>query len=204
MHFTSFDEEVFETLRVDLFKGFLAGVVALSAQTGSLIEYSRELTLGVLKYKVTFEPVLEEAEPISDKEERDMSAEMRKAGSKLPDMVEFLQANGWETFEHHDNWIRTEWKQNPDFNGRSQGFDTHHAYDLAKLQNSDIKKAVDILSSRLRSNKKYFETWQANIAMAFYDEYKKTNINDDEEWLHRIHTIANTAAENFLNLLIEK
>ena len=52
-----------------------------------------------------------------------MFEEMREAGSKLPDMVDFLKSNGWKIYNHHDNWIK---------NGVDGEYDTHQAYKIAK------------------------------------------------------------------------
>lgn len=56
----------------------------------------------------------------------DMFTEMRAAGSKLPDIVDHLQANGWETYEHHDNWVRKEWTLEEK---KRSYFSTHAAYE---------------------------------------------------------------------------
>ena len=61
------------------------------------------------------------------------------------------------------------------------------------------------LFKALREDEELYYAYQANIAMAFYDEYyraKKTK----PYYLNRedIHEIANNAAKNFLNLLIKE
>lgn len=64
-----------------------------------------------------------------------------------------------------------------------------------------IIKAVDTLTRALENDQDFFYAYQANIAMAFKDEYarnsKRYKNNQD------IHEIANTAAINFLHLWIE-
>ena len=65
----------------------------------------------------------------------------------------------------------------------------------------EIKKAVEKLQKALNKDKDYYHSWQANIAMAFYDEYRrrpKKYINRQE-----LLEISNNAAKNFLNLLIK-
>lgn len=50
----------------------------------------------------------------------------------------------------------------------------------------------------------YRETWKANIAMAFKDAYSNAERNaaaDEVDFNPNIHTIANEAADNFLNTL---
>lgn len=59
----------------------------------------------------------------------------------------------------------------------------------------DIKEAVARLCEELRTDKDYFYSWQANIAVAFQDAYKRLPDKD-------IHEISNVAAKDFLNLLI--
>jgi len=54
-----------------------------------------------------------------------------------------------------------------------------------------IKKLV----KALKSDPEFFNGWQANIAMAFFDEYNSSGEKD-------IHLIANKAAEKFLRNLI--
>jgi len=47
----------------------------------------------------------------------------------------------------------------------------------------------------------YYHSWQCNIAMAFKDEYDRNEKKYKNG--HDIHTIANQAAKNFLDLLIK-
>ena len=60
------------------------------------------------------------------------------------------------------------------------------------------KEAVDRLCKALEEDMDYFRTWQANIAMAFKDEYQSAFMSDG------VHDIANRAAVNFLRLLIKQ
>ncbi len=64
------------------------------------------------------------------------------------------------------------------------------------------KEAVEKLVQELRQDESYWITWQANIAMAFKDEWQKTydELGHPSTRLH-IHNIANKAAENFLDNL---
>lgn len=74
----------------------------------------------------------------------------------------------------------------------------------------DLKQAVDILCNALREDKSegsYYYSWQANIAMAFQDEFNRYAIEKEIEGSasnFNIHVIANNAAKNFLDLLIYK
>lgn len=70
-------------------------------------------------------------------------------------------------------------------------------------ENLGIKKEVDVLCKALKEDEGYFISWQANIAMAFKDEYERTMNELNTHYNHDIiHLIANRAAKNFLNLLI--
>ena len=63
---------------------------------------------------------------------------------------------------------------------------------------TEYAKAVKLVTEKIKSDKELRISYIANIAMAFKDEYqrnKKKYKNYDD-----IHIIANTAAENFINL----
>lgn len=65
-----------------------------------------------------------------------------------------------------------------------------------------IVQAMDVLCKRLREDEDYWDTWQANIAMAIHDEYYshgKSNL--DGETLHKVF---NDGADRFLKQLIGK
>ncbi len=61
-----------------------------------------------------------------------------------------------------------------------------------------IKNTIDVLRNELKRDEGYYLSWQANIAMAFYDEAKKNKVRVGAEKLHKI---SNEAAKNFLTLL---
>lgn len=62
------------------------------------------------------------------------------------------------------------------------------------------------LQKVLRSEEDLYYAWQANIAMAFCDEYFNYKKRNSKNSLNKedIHKIANNAAKYFLDLLIEK
>ena len=69
-----------------------------------------------------------------------------------------------------------------------------------------LKKAIKVLTEELAKDKSegsYYYSWQSNIAMAFYDEMKKREREDDTTY-EFILNVANQAAKNFLDLLIKK
>lgn len=70
-----------------------------------------------------------------------------------------------------------------------------------------LKEAVETLTTALKEDKDYYNSWQANIAISFKDAYDNEwdNLNKYVEGVPNkpdIHIVANRAAENFLNLLI--
>lgn len=57
------------------------------------------------------------------------------------------------------------------------------------------KEAVEHLCSELLKDSGYYDSWKANIAMSFKDEFYRSYLNKG------IHEISNNAAENFLDML---
>ena len=69
-----------------------------------------------------------------------------------------------------------------------------------------FKKAIKRVMKELREEEGYYYSWQANIACAFQDacrQYKKKN-NKKALSNGDIYKISNTAAKEFLNLLIRE
>jgi hypothetical protein len=73
-----------------------------------------------------------------------------------------------------------------------------------------IKDAVETLAAALSEDKStgsYYYSWQANIAMAFYDEAIK-EFSIEGEGVHmsavELHAVANIAAKRFLDSLCHK
>lgn len=64
-----------------------------------------------------------------------------------------------------------------------------------------IQEAVKVLVKNLKEDKDYRMTWQANIAMSFFDQYENISGPMDSSQRNTIHTIANKAADNFLDTL---
>jgi len=66
---------------------------------------------------------------------------------------------------------------------------------------NQIEQANSVLKKRFKTDKDFRHSYVANIAMSFKDEYSRVKkregrpLNNEE-----IHEVANTAAENFLNL----
>jgi hypothetical protein len=75
------------------------------------------------------------------------------------------------------------------------------------MAKTKLEKAVKTLIKELKMDDDYRRCWVANIAMAYLDadaQYKRgrstmTYLNKNDK-----HTIANLAAENFINLLCKK
>jgi hypothetical protein len=76
-----------------------------------------------------------------ENKEKSMFEEMREAGSSLPDMVEHLRANGWEPYQHHDNWVRSEWTP---YEKRKSLLDTHEAYKRC-LENDNRPPTIELI-----------------------------------------------------------
>lgn len=60
-----------------------------------------------------------------------------------------------------------------------------------------ISKAIDTLRKSLKKDEGYRLAWQANIAMAFYDEFRRSKPKN----LSQVHEAANKAANEFLTIL---
>jgi len=67
-----------------------------------------------------------------------------------------------------------------------------------------MKNPIKKLVKSLHKDEGYYESWKANIAMSFYDQYNRTK--KTKKYLNNkdIHDIANQAAEEFLSLLCKK
>lgn len=68
---------------------------------------------------------------------------------------------------------------------------------------TELSKAVQILITALKTDESYRVGWQANIAMAFKDEFYRINPDLKNTSDYELHIIANQASNNFLNLLCE-
>lgn len=62
-----------------------------------------------------------------------------------------------------------------------------------------LEEAMKVLKEVLLTDDDHRLGWQANIAMAFYDEARRQEIGISHDELHKI---SNRAAENFINLLM--
>lgn len=67
---------------------------------------------------------------------------------------------------------------------------------MAKFQD-----AFKVFAATLRKDRDLYHSYQANIAMAFYDAYRQEGNNLSHR---KVHQVANRAAKNFLDLLIRK
>lgn len=63
-----------------------------------------------------------------------------------------------------------------------------------------FKEAFSIFTKELRRDKSLYQSYKANIAMAYYDCARWEGSRDS---LKKIHTIGNRAADHFLKLLLE-
>ncbi len=72
--------------------------------------------------------------------------------------------------------------------------------------NTELKNAVNTLIEELSKDKSegsYYYSWQANIAMAFKDEFYRETLKGHTGNNVDVHKVANQAAKNFLDLLIK-
>jgi hypothetical protein len=80
----------------------------------------------------------------------------------------------------------------------------------ATVYGTELSNATKILAEELKNKSEYYYNWQANIAMAFKDEFcRKYEEGGEKGAVYEledldIHEIANDAAKNFLDLLIER
>lgn len=73
---------------------------------------------------------------------------------------------------------------------------------MAKIE-KDVPNAIRILCKALKEDKVLYIAYQANIAMAFKDEVNRLRPVTNNWNRDLLHTIANQAADNFLQLLIK-
>lgn len=67
----------------------------------------------------------------------------------------------------------------------------------------EISEAVKVLTQALKDDVEFRESYKANIAMAFKDEYFRKKLEKNYLNKNDLHLVANQAADNFLNLLCE-
>ena len=63
-----------------------------------------------------------------------------------------------------------------------------------------VEKAVKTLTEALKKDAGFRETYKANIALAFKDEYARRRLEKNHVNSEDVHEIANKAADNFLDL----
>ena len=63
-----------------------------------------------------------------------------------------------------------------------------------------FEKAVKTVTRVIKNDKELFESYKANIAMAFKDEFAKAKIEKNYINSDDLHKIANNATKNFLDL----
>ena len=79
--------------------------------------------------------------------------------------------------------------------------------DIRETPDITVEQAVAVLIKHLKEDESYFNSWKANIAVAFQDEFRvdffeEFNENLDEEGLERLVRVCNDAANRFLNAFI--
>ena len=99
-----------------------------------------------------------------------------------------LNENESKTFHNFDDMLEKKWT-NP------------MLYLREAIRISKKMSPISSLVSKLRKDKGYYVGWQANIAMAFKDEYARTGNNLSHK---KVHKVANQAANNFLRQLMKE
>lgn len=66
-----------------------------------------------------------------------------------------------------------------------------------------LKKAIKKLQQELENDEEYRNSWKANIAVAFIDEYSAPGKGKGLTY-KELHAIANEAADRFLNNLCNR
>jgi len=71
---------------------------------------------------------------------------------------------------------------------------------------NSVERPVKNFCKAMREHPDMFHSYKANIAMAFKDEISRHRSEQGYKYLNRgeIHTLANNAAQNFLQLLIKE
>ena len=65
------------------------------------------------------------------------------------------------------------------------------------MKKTKLSNAINVLVKELNKDEHYRYTWQANIAMDFYDEFRRSKPKN----LTETHEVANKAAKEFLHIL---
>jgi len=66
-----------------------------------------------------------------------------------------------------------------------------------------VEKEIKVICEAIKNDEGYRMSWQANIAMAFKDEWTRYLGENSDILTHQsVHMIANNAAKNFLDILI--
>lgn len=68
------------------------------------------------------------------------------------------------------------------------------------IRKTKLQKSMDILTEKLIKDESLYYGWQSNIAMSFYDEYRRSHVKVPKD----LKDIANEAAKDFLNRLIKE
>ncbi|WP_234735320.1 hypothetical protein [Tellurirhabdus bombi] len=72
---------------------------------------------------------------------------------------------------------------------------------LKPESNNKLTDAVNVLTDALKKDPDLYFAWQSNIAMPFQDEAARQNVAIEPK---KLHEIANKAAKNFLDVLINQ
>lgn len=140
-----------------------------------------------------------------------MFEEMKAQGSNIPNKVEYLQSHGWQSYKHHDNWVRKDLK---DWEKDLCNFDLNSAYEEALREANELSNAVRVLCNALREDEKnVYNLWRDQIQSHVFDEFRKFGEDKPVNGLYEkditlsykdVSELCFNGAKNFLNLLIDK
>lgn len=80
-------------------------------------------------------------------EDKTMFDEMRETGSNIPDKVKYLQEHGWQSYKHHDNWVKKDLK---DWEKDLCNFDLNSAYEECLRKENELSNAIEVLCNALK------------------------------------------------------
>ena len=75
------------------------------------------------------------------------------------------------------------------------------AFEKESSNKNSVEHAIKIIKNALKIDEDYRDSWKANIAMAFKDEWGREGFQQSEQDFEAVHILANKSADNFLNLL---
>ena len=74
---------------------------------------------------------------------------------------------------------------------------------MKEKEETEISKAVKVLTQAIKEDPDFYIAYQANIAMQFYDEYRRRRKDKGSSLnITEVHEVANQGAKNFIDLWV--